>query len=290
MKKNSTNLLRVGCHVSIAGGLWNAPENAAKLKCETFQIFSRSPHGGPVKPIDKETTEKFKSAMKEYGFRDFVIHAPYFLNLGSGSPRIYNGTLTVLREELERGSLLGASFLMFHPGSFKDLGEKKGMKQAQQGLKKILSGYKGSTKLLVEISAGAGEVMGDTFEEIAELISGVKNHKGFGGVCFDTQHAFGSGYDLRTPQSVAKTFSVFDKIIGLKYLKTMHTNDSKVEFASHKDRHEHIGHGKIGKKGFSAILGFLAKKKLDIPLILETEHDMVEQDIALMKTLKNKVK
>ncbi len=290
MTKHKNELLRIGCHVSIAGGLWNAPENAALLKCETFQIFSRSPHGGPVKPIDKEVKEQFKIAMDKYGFKDFIIHAPYFLNLGSGSQRIYNGTLAVLREELERGSLLGASFLMFHPGSFKDLGEKKGMKQAQAGMKKILSGYKGPTKLLVEISAGAGEVMGDTFEEIAELISGVKNHKGFGGVCFDTQHAFGSGYDLRTPQTVAETFSKFDKIIGLKYLKAMHTNDSKVEFASHKDRHEHIGHGEIGRKGFTAILEFLTRKKLDIPLILETEHDIVEQDIELMKALRNKVK
>lgn len=282
--------MKIGCHVSIAGGLWNAPENAANLKCETFQIFSRSPHGGPVKEIDKETIEKFQAAMKKYGFTTFVIHAPYFLNLGSGSVRIYNGTLSVLRQELERGSLLGASYLMFHPGSFKDLGEVAGMKQAKEGLKKVLDGYTGTTKLLIEISAGAGSVIGDTFEEVAELMKGVKKHKGFGGICFDTQHAFGSGYDLRTPEAVKKTFAHFDKIIGLEFLKTFHTNDSKVEFGSHKDRHQHIGQGEIGKQGFQAILQFLAKKKLDLPLILETEHDIVEQDIELMKTLRSKVK
>lgn len=281
---------KIGCHVSIAGGLWNAPENAAKLKCETFQIFSRSPHGGPIKDIDQETIQKFEAAMKQFGFTTFVIHAPYFINLGSSNLRIYNGSLAVIRQELERGSLLGASYVMFHPGSFRDLGEKAGMKQAKEGLKKILDGYKGTTKLLIEISAGAGEIIGDTFEEVAYLMEGVKKHKGFGGVCFDTQHAFGSGYDLRTPEAVKKTFAQFDKIIGLEYLKTFHTNDSKVEFGSHRDRHEHIGYGKIGKEGFLAILAFLAAKKLDLPLILETEHDMVEQDIELMKTLRNKVK
>lgn len=281
---------KIGCHVSISGGLWNAPENAANLKCETFQIFSRSPHGGPVKDIDKETVEKFGAAMKQYGFTIFVIHAPYFLNLGSSNPRIYNGTLSVIRQELERGSLIGASYLMFHPGSLKDLGKDKGMKQAKAGLKKALTGYKGSTKLLIEISAGAGEVIGDSFEEVAYLMEGVKKHKGFGGICFDTQHAFGSGYDLRTPEAVKKTMAKFNSVIGLEYLKMMHTNDSKVDFGSHRDRHEHIGHGKIGKNGFKAILEFLASKKLDIPLILETEHDMVEQDIELMKTLRNKVK
>ncbi len=278
----------IGCHVSMSGGLWNAPENASKLGCETFQIFSRSPHGGPVKPIDKETVEKFKAAMEVGGFSIFVIHAPYFINLGSSNPRIYNGSVAVIRQELERGSLLGANFVMFHPGSFKDLGEKAGMKQAKEGLKKILDGYKGTTQLLIEISAGAGSVIGDTFEEIADLMKPVSKHKGFGGICFDTQHAFGSGYDLRSPAAVKKTFDHFDKVIGLKWLRMSHVNDSKVEFGSHRDRHEHIGEGKIGKPGFAAFLSFLKKKKLALPLILETEHDKVEADIKQLKALRSK--
>lgn len=279
---------QVGCHVSIGGGLWNAPKNAAELNCETFQIFSRSPHGGPVKPIDGAAVEQFNSAMEECGFKTFVIHAPYFINLGSANPRIFNGSISVIRDELERGSLLGAEFVMFHPGSFKDLGEKAGMKQAKESLKKILSGYKGTTQLLIEISAGAGSVIGDTFEEIAELMDGVKKAKGFGGVCFDTQHAFGSGYDLRDAVTVKKTFTAFDKAIGLEHLRMSHVNDSKVEFGSHKDRHQHIGEGEIGKKGFEAILEYWAKKKLNIPLILETEHDKVETDIKLIKAFRDK--
>lgn len=279
---------QVGCHVSIAGGLWNAPKNAAELNCETFQIFSRSPHGGPVKPIDEDTVAQFNTAMAEYNFKTFVIHAPYFINLGSATPRIFHGSVTVIRDELERGTKLEAAYVMFHPGSFKDLGEEAGMKQAKEAMAKILDGYTGTTQLLIEISAGAGAVIGDTFEEVAELMDGVKNHKGFGGICFDTQHAFGSGYDLRDAATVKKTFTNFDKAIGLKYLRMAHVNDSKVDFGSHRDRHEHIDDGQIGKKGFKAILEYFAEKKLHIPLILETEHDKVETDIKLIKALRDK--
>jgi deoxyribonuclease IV len=287
-KISSSERAQVGCHVSIGGGLWNAPKNAADFNCETFQIFSRSPHGGPVKPIDGATVELFNSAMEQYKFKTFVIHAPYFINLGSSNPRIFNGSVAVIRDELERGSLLGAKFVMFHPGSFKDLGEKAGMKQAKEALKKILDKYKGTTELLIEISAGAGSVIGDTFEEIAELMDAVKKAKGFGGICFDTQHAFGSGYDLRDPAVVKETFTKFDTAIGLEHLRMSHVNDSKVEFGSHRDRHEHIGDGNIGKRGFEAILAYWAQKKLAIPLILETEHDKVETDIKLIKAMRDK--
>jgi deoxyribonuclease-4 len=181
---------------------------------------------------------------------------------------------------------------MFHPGSLKDHVEdkKNGLKQVKQGLTEVLKGYKGTTQLLIEISAGAGEIVGDTFEEIAELVNHLKKNKGFGGVCFDTQHAFGSGYDLRTKLAVTNTFDKFDKIIGLEFLKMSHVNDSKVELGSHKDRHEHIGEGAIGKKGFEAFLEFLKSKKLDIPLILETEHDKVETDIKMLKKLRDSLK
>jgi deoxyribonuclease IV len=280
---------QIGCHVSCAGGLWCAPKNAKELNCETFQMFSRSPHGGPVKPIDEETVKKYSAAMKELGTDLFVIHAPYFINLGSGLPRIYHGSINVIRQELERGTLIGAKYVMFHPGSFKDLGEKAGMKQAREGLKEILEGYTGTTQLLIEISAGAGSVIGDTFAELAELMKPVIRYKGFGGICFDTQHAFGSGYDLRTKSAVEKTFKEFDETIGLMYLKMSHVNDSKVEFGSHRDRHEHINDGFIGEKGFAAFLEFLFKKNLPIPLILETEHDKVDADIKLLKTLRDKV-
>lgn len=279
---------QVGCHVSIAGGLFNAPGRAAALGCETFQIFSRSPQGGTAPTITKDIERQFAAELKAADITQFVIHAPYILNFGSDKKSTFHGSINLVRADLERGTQLGAKYVMFHPGSFKALGDVAGMKQAQAGLKKVLGGYKGTTKLLIEISAGAGSVIGDTFEELAELMKPIKASKHFGGICFDTQHAFSSGYDLRDAASVKKLFAKFDKVIGLKYFAMSHINDSKVELGSHKDRHEHIGDGHIGKKGFEAFLAELARRKMAIPLILETEHDKVEADIKLLKSLRQR--
>jgi len=279
-------MVKIGCHVSAAGGVFNAPKNAKDLGCETFQIFTRPPMGGPAPKLTAEIAAQFQAAMKEYGYSDFVVHCPYFVNFGSAEPRIFHGSSAVVRLELERSSELGAKYVMTHLGAAKALGQKKAFERTKKGLVKILAGYEGSTQFLLEIAAGAGEVIGDTFEELADLMGPLSKYKTFGGICFDTQHAFSSGYDLRDSTQVAETFKKFDKVIGLKWLKMSHINDSKVEFGGRKDRHEHIGDGKIGEKGFSAILGFFAKKKLDLPLILETEHDKVEADIKILKGLR----
>lgn len=286
--------IKIGCHVSIAGGIFNAPKNAAELGCETFQIFTRSPQGGPVPALTDEAVALFRVGMQQYGFTDFVIHAPYIINFGSAKPQTFHGSISIIRTELERGSLLGAKYVMFHPGSFKDLGEEEGMKQAKAGLAEVLEGYQGSTKLLMEISAGAGQVIGDTFEELDELAGTLKKYEGFGGICYDTQHAFASGYDIRTQLAVADTFKKFEKVIGLEYFRMSHVNDSKPEFGSHKDRHEHIGDGHIGVKGFGEFIKYLSKLKTKeknqfMPLILETEHDKVQTDIEILKKLRNKL-
>ncbi|MEK7617907.1 MAG: deoxyribonuclease IV [Patescibacteria group bacterium] len=314
------NKLSIGCHVSAAGGVWNAPKNAADLKCEVFQIFTRPPMGGPAPKLTDEIIEKFKEEMAKYyplpsppregreGNKkynssplrgevrrgcEFVVHTPYFINFGSAKPRIYHGSVSVVREELERASLLGAKYVMTHLGSSKDLGQEKAFKQTKQGLKEVLKGYKGSTEFLLEIAAGAGSVIGDTFEELAELMEDLVKLKGFGGICFDTQHAFSGGYDLRNDASVLSTFGKFDKAIGLKWLKMSHMNDSKPDLGERKDRHDHIGEGKIGKKGFEAILGFfssppsfLKRGQGEFPLILETKHDKVKIDIKILKSLR----
>ena len=285
MKQN----LPIGCHVSIAGGIWKAPERAKDLDCETFQIFSRSPQGGPAPKLDAESILKFKEAIKLGAFERFVIHSPYYINFGSTNPKIYHGSITVIRQELERGSVLGSDYVMFHPGSLKD-NPKGGVKYVIDGIKKVLDGYDGECKMLIEISAGAGEVVGDSFEELAELVDAIGNSIGFGGICFDTQHAFASGYDLRTDEAVTETFKKFDKQIGLDLLKMSHVNDSKVEFGSKRDRHEHVGDGHIGKKGIGAVINYFQKKKMDIPLILETEHDKVQIDIKLLKDLRDSKK
>lgn len=273
-----------GCHVSIAGGIFNAPLNAAALGCEVFQMFSRSPHGGPIKPITLEIAALFKKNMELCAQRECYIHAPYFINYASANNRVRFGSIKVIREELERGSLLGAKYVMVHLGSYKDLGEKDGFKQLVAGLESTLKGYKGSTEFLIEITAGAGQIIGDTFEEIAEIIFHPKLKKYDIGVCYDTQHAFASGYDCRTPEAVQKTLAHFDKTIGLAKLKMSQCNDSKTEFGSHRDRHEHIGKGLIGTAGFKALLENPDFQKINF--VLETEHDLVTEDLKILKNLR----
>lgn len=273
-----------GAHVSIAGGLPNAPLNAAKIGCEVFQMFTRSPQGGWVAPLDKTVAKQFKDNCKKSEQKQWVVHAPYFINFASANPRIKHVSITVIREELERASLLGASYLMAHLGSYKDLGPEKGFTQLIEGLAKMLTGYKGSTQFLIEISAGSGSIIGDSFEEIGKIIHHPKLKKCGIGVCYDTQHAFASGYDCRTPETLDATLKKFDKEIGLENLKLSHCNDSKTELGSHRDRHEHIGQGKIGLEGFKNIL--TDKRMQKINFILETEHDKVVEDLEIVKDIR----
>jgi deoxyribonuclease-4 len=157
-----------------------------------------------------------------------------------------------------------------------------GIKMVAEGIEKILDGYKGSTQLLIEISAGAGNVIGDTFEEIGAIL---KKCKGADvGICFDTAHAFASGYDLRTKDAVKKTFDDFDRIVGLDKLVMSHCNDSKVEIGTHKDRHEHIGKGHIGLPGFEALMK--EKRLKDIFWIVETPSPGDALDIAALKKIR----
>ncbi len=264
-----------GAHISIAGGLVKAPLNAAALGCEVFQFFSRSPQGGPAPVITPEIAETFQRSCAEHSLQQWVIHAPYYINFASNEERTRKNSARLIREELERGTLLGAAYVMFHPGSAREVGETEAERFVIDGIKNVLDGYNGSTKLLIEISAGAGMVIGSKFEHLAALLAGV-DHPELG-ICFDTAHAFASGYDLRTPQAVDATFAEFDRIVGLSKLKISHCNDSKVDLGERKDRHEHLGKGFIGLTGFKAIVNHPALAHMN--LYLETDPEGVAEDL-----------
>lgn len=262
--------MRFGAHVSAAGGLKNAAIPAKALGCDIIQIFSRSPQSWSAKPISPEDAQQFQQAMREAGVQSVYLHAPYLINLASGNMRTRHGSIHLLRDELERGTQLGAKAMMFHPGSAKDVGQEQGMEYVVQGLDKILEGYTGTCQLLIEISAGAGEVMGDTVEEIGQMLRGAERGAEIG-VCFDTQHAFASGYDIRTQQGVESLIEQMENAFALKQLIATHCNDSKVPMGSHKDRHENLGHGEIGTEGIRHFLQHPKLQHLDV--ILETPYE-----------------
>ncbi|MBN1778597.1 MAG: deoxyribonuclease IV [Candidatus Buchananbacteria bacterium] len=282
--------MKFGLHVSIAGGIFNAPVNAAEKNCEVFQMFTRSPRGGQAPSLTAEVVREFKENCQKNKFKNYYVHTPYYINYASVNNRIAFGSAQVVRQELERSSQLGVKALMTHLGSGKDFDQKTARQKVVEGLLKTLDGYKGTTQFLIEIAAGAGLILGASFEEIAFYINEVekkdKRLKNKIGVCLDTCHMFACGYDLRNKIAVKKTFKDFDRIIGLKRLVLIHANDSKTEFGSHKDRHEHIGDGQIGKDGFAAIVKLAKLKNVD--LILETPHDGKEiRDLKLLKSFRD---
>ncbi len=286
---------KVGLHVSAAGGVENAPENAKAMGAECFQFFSRSPRGGGAAPITDESAALFRERCKEYGFESY-IHTPYYINFASKNNKIFHGSINAVREELQRGTKLGVKYVVTHMGSAKDhitlpaglAGDKKSsvvpasaITQAIDGLKKIYeSEEEFTTQLLLEISAGAGAVLGDSFEELAQLLHGLGRDDVH--ICLDTCHMFASGYDLRTKDAVEATMKQFRDTLGADQLKLVHINDSKTEYNSHKDRHEHMGMGGIGAKGLAEVL-----KHPDfahVNFILETQHDeYIQQDLEFLR-------
>ena len=273
--------MRVGCHVSIAGGIVNAPKNAADLGCDVFQIFTRSPQGGTAPKIDTEVVKRFKEEMVKNGQSDCYIHAPYYINFASGNEKTREASVRVIREELERGSLIGAKCLMTHLGSAKYMSRDEALKITAAGIRAVMKGYKGSTQFLLEISAGAGNVIGDTFEELEQII----NEDERVGICIDSAHMFASGYDIKTRDGFGSTIKIIEKTVGLKRIKVIHANDSKVGLGERKDRHDHIDDGKIGIEGFKNLI----KAFPEVDFILETKHDKVAQDIKKLKEIRKNI-
>ncbi|MFA6588630.1 MAG: deoxyribonuclease IV [Patescibacteria group bacterium] len=282
-----------GLHVSAAGGVQNCPKNAHDLGCETYQFFSRPPQGGPAPKLTKTIVNEFKNTNKKFKFPRTYIHTPYFINFASENNRIKYGSISIVREELERATLLGVTAIMTHLGSAKEQPEKIALKTVAQGLKKILTGYKGSSLFLIENSAGAGKTIGDTLEELAYLIKELtsspklKAQSSRLGICFDTCHAFATGYDLRNKKSLDNLLKEFDKKIGLNFLKLIHANDSQAKLGEHKDRHAHLGDGEIGLASFRELVKHPKLKNID--LIVETPHDRKHlDDIRLLKKFRDK--
>lgn len=280
--------MKFGAHVSIAGGIPKAPERAAAIGCEVFQMFSRSPRGGTPSPITSEVAKAFQAECRKYNQAAAYIHTPYYINFASENNRIRYGSIAVVRAELERASALGVKAVMTHLGSAKDTTPSQAIKETAKGVAKVLQGYKGRARLLLELSAGAGLIIGATFEDTAEIIrqaEKILGKRGLIGICLDTAHVFASGYDLRDKGAVDATIRMFDKTIGLSRLGLIHANDSMVGLGEKRDRHEHIGKGKIGGDGFAALINHPKLKNID--MIVETPTDSgMKKDIALFKKLR----
>lgn len=275
---------RIGLHVSAAGGVENAPEHAHRIGCEAFQFFSRSPRGGGRTPLKKSSVTMFRKRCRSYGFES-VIHAPYYINFASSSNRISFGSVSAIREELERATELGVRYVVTHLGSRKDLGERDAVRQAIARIQHIFESKKRYTAiLLLENSAGSTNVVGNTFEELAAVYAGI-NRKDVG-ICLDTAHLFASGYDVRTPDTVIRKYK---KYLPLSAIKLVHANDSKADLGAGVDRHENIGDGCIGADAFLRILSAQGFRGRDVILEIPGDEKRAKKDVALLKTYRDTI-
>ena len=278
--------MKFGAHVSIAGGIDKAPARAHALGCECFQIFTRSPRGGKPPALSKELVDSFLESCAAYGLPDYYIHTPYYINLASEKKELRRSSVAIIREELERGSIIRAKYVMTHLGSSKGMNRARAVDMVTEGIASILEDSDGlSTELLLENTAGQGETIGDTFEELARILNDAGNQRL--GICLDTAHLLASGYDIRTKSSLADTLASFSSVIDINRVKLLHGNDSKAGLGEKKDRHEHIGKGKIGKEGFEAVLSSGSLKKLD--MIVEIPTEEVAPDIELLKHMRGDI-
>ena len=257
--------VRLGAHVS-GGGLKGIPGKAVSIGCEAVQIFASSPQMWRPPSIKPAEAAAFKAACTEAGLGPIAIHAIYLVGPASENLETRAKTITSLVATLRAAEALGASRVITHLGSGKGADRSEAVERACNTFAEILGQYDGPVKLLFETSAGAGDNIGGTFEELGTMIRALGAPANLG-VCIDTAHIFTAGYDLRTVDTLERTLEAFDKEVGLNLLGAVHLNDSKAPFGSNKDRHENLGDGEIGAE---ALARFVMHPALDeTPLYLE---------------------
>jgi deoxyribonuclease-4 len=275
--------MKIGCHVSISGGLVKAISRAKKRSCNVFQIFSGNPRTWlPWKP-DLEEVKRFKKEIKESALPAPIIHAPYLINLAADSDSTFQKSIQRITTDLEITDILGSNYYLFHLGSRGSLSIESSLARIVDGLKQVLSNYQPKAMILLENTAGSGQSVGYTFNQIKYIINQLPSSLSVG-ICLDTCHAFAAGYDLTSPLSTLKTIQKLDEIIGLSYLKVLHINDSFYPKGSRKDRHADIGKGFIGVTGFKALLRI--KELAHLPLILETPSMSLSADLRNISLLR----
>jgi len=275
----------LGAHVSIAGGVSNAPLSAKRIGCDTMQIFTKNQMQWRIPALMKEEIKKFKRNVKVTKIILGTAHSSYLVNLASPSETTHKKSIYDLSKELERAEFLDIPYVVFHPGAHKGKGEEYALDRIVNSINTIFKVSKSKfTMLLLETTAGEGTNIGYKFEHLAYIIRNVDRPERVG-VCLDTCHIFAAGYDIRDKNTYNYTMAKLDKIIGLSRLKAIHLNDSKRKLSSRVDRHAEIGAGEIGLKAFELIVN---DEKLKNTLgILETPggEEGYRENLQILRSL-----
>ena len=273
-------MLHIGCHLSSSDGFEAMGKTALAIGADTFQFFTRNPRGSRAKPIDPQDAAALRTLLQEHHFAPLIAHAPYTLNPASAEAKTRQFALQTMQDDLQRMEYLPGNLYNFHPGSHVGQGTEKGIQLIIDLLNEILTPRQ-TTTVLLETMAGKGSEIGRTFDELKQILDGVKQNSKMG-VCLDTCHVHDGGYDLTKLDDVLTTF---DKQIGLSLLKAVHLNDSLNPLGAHKDRHAVIGGGQIGTEVLSGVINHPALKQL--PFCLETPNDLegYAAEIKLLRSL-----
>ncbi len=253
-------------------------KRALKTKCQTIQIFSRNPRGWKYKEIDNNDCLEFKKGMTDHKITPIFVHLPYLANLGSNNKELLNLSVNTLINELRRAEKLGAQFVIAHCGSNPVI--EAGIMLMIKSISRAFSQVTNNVHILIENTCGSGNEFGYDFQHLSQIIDGVGSNRV--GIVFDTAHAFQAGYDLRTKRAVADTIRILDKTLGIERLQLVHLNDSLTDLGSRKDRHWHIGKGKIGK-GMKFIINHPGLRH--VPFIMETPRKSFRDDLMNMRTV-----
>jgi deoxyribonuclease IV len=285
-KTGKANRPLLGAHMSIAGEVGEALNRGKQVGCECIQIFTKSSRQWASKPYTKEEIEKFKRNRIDTGIATVIAHDSYLVNLGAPDEAMRNKSIKGVIDELNRCELLGIDTLVAHPGAHVGSGVDTGIKTIAKSIDETHAACKGfNVKIALEITAGQGSNLGQTFEQMARIFDAIEENERLR-LCFDTEHAFAAGYDIRTPEGYENTFGELDKFVGLKRLAAFHLNDSIKDFNSHVDRHQHIGKGFIGLDAFRRLLN--DRRFFGLPMCLETpKGPEMKEDIENLATLRN---
>jgi len=276
--------MRVGVHTSIAGGVENAAMRAKKIGCDTFQMFSASPRGWKTLCPTPEDCQRFREARATCGLAPVAVHDNYLINLASADRVIRERSIEAFRGEIERALALGADYLIAHPGSAKGATPSRALRTFVEAILQAAKGVQlDGLMILLENTAGQGSALGQSFEEIAEIIAGTSKELPVG-ACIDTAHCFEAGYPIHTKAGLLGTLRTLDSTVGISKVRIIHANDSKTGFASRADRHQHIGQGAIGIAAFRRIVRH--PKLRDIPFICETPIDRPGDDRRNLRTMR----
>ncbi|MGM0376921.1 MAG: deoxyribonuclease IV [Bacteroidota bacterium] len=259
----------IGAHVSAAGGVENAPANAAAIGATAFALFTKNQRQWKAKPLTEKNIEKFSENCEKYGFnpQQILPHDSYLINLGHPEEAGIKKSRDAFLDEMQRCEQLGLDRLNFHPGShLRKISEAQCIERVAASINEALDATSGVTAV-IENTAGQGSNIGYSFEHLASVIELV-NDKSRVGVCIDTCHGWAAGYDFLSEEGYEKTWKEFEELIGFEYLRGIHLNDAKRELGSRVDRHASLGKGEIGEKAFSRLMQ--DERLSDVPVILET--------------------